>query len=71
MIVSLSALATFYEVVFVKLPSRRRVDLPGRRIGFVILEIGKATKHPTSIFCLRSLRPCAGGFLGRWGNGAP
>jgi hypothetical protein len=43
--------AAFYEVVFVKLQIRRRVNLPGRWIGFAILEIGKTTIHPASIFC--------------------
>ena len=64
-------IAAFYEVVFVKLQARRRVNLSGRWIGFVILEIGKATKHATSFFRARSLRLGAGGFLGRWGKGAP
>jgi hypothetical protein len=61
----------FYEVVFVKLQIRRRVDLPGRWIGFAILEIDKTTTDPASIFCSRSLRFYAGGFLGRWGKVAP
>jgi hypothetical protein len=63
--------AAFYEVVFVKLQTRRRVNLPGRWIGFAILEIGKTTIHPASIFCSCSLRLYAGGFLERWGNVAP
>ena len=44
-------IATFYEVVFVKLQTRRRVNVPGRWIGLAILEIGKTTIHPASIFC--------------------
>ncbi len=44
-------LPAFYEVVFVKLQERRCVKLPGRWIGFAILEIGKTTIHPASIFC--------------------
>jgi hypothetical protein len=47
------------------------VNLSGRWIGFVILEIGKVTKHPTSFFRSRSLRSNAGGFLGRWVKSAP
>lgn len=62
---------TFYEVVFVKLQTRQCVNLPGRWIGFAIYEIGKTTTHPASIFRSRSLRLCAGGFLGRWGSVAP
>ena len=64
-------IAAFYEVVFVKLQTRRRVNMPGRWIGFAIWEIGKATTHPASIFYSRSLRLYAGGFLKRWGNFAP
>lgn len=41
------------------------------KIGFVLLEIGKATKHPASILCSRSMRLYAGSFLERWGNIAP
>jgi hypothetical protein len=63
--------AAFYEDVFVKLQIRRCVNLPDVEIGFAILEIGKTTTHPASIFCSRSLRLCAGGFLKRWGNFAP
>jgi hypothetical protein len=47
------------------------VNLADVKIGFVILEIGKATKHPASIFGSRLMRLYAGSFLKRWGNFAP
>jgi len=47
------------------------VNLAGRWIGFAILEIGKTTRHPASIFCSRSLHLYAGSFLERWGKSAP
>jgi hypothetical protein len=40
----------FYEVDFVKLQYRRRVNLPDVEIGFAILDIGKTTTHPAWIF---------------------
>jgi hypothetical protein len=61
----------FYEDVFVKLQTRRCVNLPDVGIGFAILEIGKRTTHPGCIFCSRSMHLDAGGFLKRWGNFAP
>lgn len=64
-VVADSVSCAFYEVVIVKLQIRRRVNLPGRWIGLAILEIGNTTIHPACIFCSRSLRLDAGGFLER------